>query len=53
MNTTQTLEQLSALKLSGMASSYSAQLELPLHQQLETHELIAHLAQTETLHRSN
>ena len=53
MNTTQTLEQLSALKLSGMASAYGAQLELPLHQQLETHELIAHLAQTETLHRSN
>lgn len=36
-----------------MAASYSAQLELPLHQQLEAHELLAHLVQTETLHRSN
>ena len=53
MNTTQTLEQLRELKLSGMASSYSSQLELPLNQQLETHELLAHLVQAETLHRSN
>jgi DNA replication protein DnaC len=53
MNTTQTLEQLNNLKLTGMASSYGAQLELPLNQQLESHELLAHLVQTETLHRSN
>lgn len=53
MNTTQTLEQLRELKLSGMASSYSSQLELPLNQQLDTHELIGHLVQAETLHRSN
>jgi DNA replication protein DnaC len=53
MNTTQTLQQLKNLKLTGMAFSYGAQLELPLHQQLETHELLAHLVQTETLHRSN
>lgn len=53
MNTIQTLEQLRELKLSGMASCYSAQLELPLHQQLEGHELVAHLVQAESLHRSN
>lgn len=53
MNTTQTLQQLKDLKLTGMVSSYSSQLELPLNQQLETHELLAHLVQTETLHRSN
>ena len=53
MNTTQTLQQLKDLKLTGMVSSYGAQLELPLNQQLETHELLAHLVQTETLHRSN
>lgn len=53
MNTTHTLQQLKDLKLTGMASSYGAQLELPINQQLETHELLAHLVQTETLHRSN
>jgi len=41
------------LKLVGMAASYSSQLELPLHQQLESHELLAHLVQTEMLHRTN
>jgi len=53
MNTTQTLEQLRELKLSGMASSYSSQLELPVNQQLDAHELIGHMVQAETLHRSN
>lgn len=53
MNTNGTLEQLKTLKLMGMAASYGSQLELPLHQQLESHELLAHLVQTETLHRSN
>jgi DNA replication protein DnaC len=53
MNTNETLEQLKQLKLVGMASSYKSQLELPLHQQLEAHELLAHLVQSETLHRSN
>lgn len=53
MNTTQTLEQLRELKLSGMASSYSSQLELPLNQQLDAHELVGHMVQAETLHRSN
>ncbi|HEY4289467.1 MAG TPA: IS21-like element helper ATPase IstB [Puia sp.] len=53
MNTTQTLAQMQELKLTGMASSYRAQLELPLDQQMEGHELIAHLLQAEKLHRSN
>jgi DNA replication protein DnaC len=53
MNTNGTLEQLKALKLTGMAASYHSQLELPLHQQLESHELLAHLVQTEMLHRTN
>lgn len=53
MNTTQTLEQMHDLKLTGMASSYRSQLELPLNQQLEGQELIAHLLQSEKLYRSN
>jgi len=53
MNTTQTLEQLRELKLAGMVASYSSQLELPLHQQLDAHELIGHMVQAETLHRAN
>jgi DNA replication protein DnaC len=53
MNTHETLEQLKALKFTGMATSYKSQLELPLHQQLESHELLAHLVQSELLHRSN
>ena len=53
MNTTQTLEQMKQLKLNGMTVSYSAQLELPVHQQLEAHELIAQLVQAELLNRNN
>jgi DNA replication protein DnaC len=53
MNTTQTLQQLQQLKLQGMAASYRSQLELPIHQQLESHELIAQLAQAELLNRNN
>ena len=53
MNTTQTLQQLRELKLTGMAASYSSQLELPLHQQLDAHELLGHMVQAETLHRAN
>lgn len=36
-----------------MASSYSAQLDLPIHQQLDAHELIGHLIQNEMLARNN
>jgi DNA replication protein DnaC len=53
MNTTETLQQMQQLKLNGMAASYKSQLELPLHQQLEAHELIAQLVQAEQLARNN
>lgn len=53
MNTDQTLLQLKQLKLHGMAAVYQSQLELPLHQQLEAHELIANLSQAELLNRNN
>lgn len=53
MNTTETLQQLQQLKLHGMTAAYRTQLELPLHQQLEAHELIAQLAQGELLTRNN
>ena len=52
MNTTQTLDQLQQLRLQGMHQAYRSQLELPLDQQLEGHELIAHLTQSEQLNRS-
>ena len=41
------------LKLNGMAESYQSQLELSINHQLEGHELIAHLLQSEKLHRGN
>jgi DNA replication protein DnaC len=53
MNTTQTLEQMRELKLTGMLHSYQSQLELSINHQLEGHELIAHLLQAENLYRSN
>ncbi|MEI9910259.1 MAG: IS21-like element helper ATPase IstB [Bacteroidota bacterium] len=53
MNTTETLQQLQQLKLHGMAASYHTQLELPVHQQLEAHEMIAQLTQSELLARNN
>lgn len=53
MNTTQTLQQMQVLRLGGMYQAYKSQLELPLNQQLEGHELIAHLLQNEQQYRSN
>lgn len=53
MNTTQTLQQLQQLRLQGMHHAYRSQLELPLNQQLETHDLVAHLTQAEELNRAN
>lgn len=53
MNTTQTLQQLRQLKLNGMAACYQSQLEQPLHQQMEAHELIATLTQSEVINRNN
>ncbi|MGH2644224.1 MAG: IS21-like element helper ATPase IstB [Chitinophagaceae bacterium] len=51
MNTDATVEQMKQLRLEGMVHAYQAQLEQPIHQQLETHELIAHLIETEKLFR--
>jgi len=53
MNTNETLQQMQQLKFHGMQTSYSLQLELPIHQQLEAHELIAQLIQAELLSRNN
>ena len=51
MNNNQTVQQLKPLKLHGMASSYQAQLEIPLASANGSfHELIAHLAQSNYLH---
>jgi DNA replication protein DnaC len=53
MNTTQTLEQMKGLRLTGMHHAYCSQLELPMNHQLEGHELVAHLVQSEQLQRTN
>lgn len=53
MNTTQTLEQMRELKLTGMLHSYQSQLELSINHQLEGHELIAHLVQAEKSYRGD
>jgi DNA replication protein DnaC len=53
MNASQTLEQLKDLRLHGMAGCYQAQLELPVHQQMDAHEMICAMTQTELLHRGN
>ena len=53
MNTTQTIEQMRELRLTGMLQSYQAQMELSINHQLEGHELIAHLVEAEKLFRSN
>jgi DNA replication protein DnaC len=51
MNTNATLDQMKQLRLTGMASTYQQQLDLPLHQQLEAHELVAQLLQSEQHNR--
>lgn len=53
MNTTQTLQQMQQLRLQGMYHAYRSQLELPMDQQLDGHDLIAHLLQSEELNRTN
>ena len=47
MNTTQTLQQMQQLRLQGMYHAYHSQLELPMDQQLEGHDLVAQLVQSE------
>ncbi|MDP1810838.1 MAG: ATP-binding protein [Sediminibacterium sp.] len=53
MNTTQTLEQMQQLRLQGMYHAYKTQMELPMNQQLEGHDLVAQLVQSEQLNRMN
>ena len=53
MNTSQTLEQLKNLKLNGMYEHYTQILRMPTHDLPDTHELIALLAQSEMLSRTN
>jgi DNA replication protein DnaC len=52
MNTSETLHQLQDLKLKGMANAYQTQLELPMNQHLEAHDMIGHLVQAEVSSRS-
>lgn len=51
MNQQSTLEQLQELKLSGMAKRYEAILNQPVHQQPDSHELIALLSEAEAGYR--
>jgi DNA replication protein DnaC len=53
MNTNETLHQLRELKSKGMATAYQAQLELPMDQHLDGHEMIAQLTQAELNARIN
>ena len=53
MNTTETLQQMQQLRLQGMHQSYRSQLELPMDQQLQGHDLVAQLVQSEQLNRIN
>jgi DNA replication protein DnaC len=53
MNTSQTLEQLKSLKLNGMYEHYAQIAQMPTHEIPDTHELIAMLAQSEMLSRTN
>ncbi len=53
MNTQFTLEQLNALKLTGMAKRYQNALALPAHQQEDAHSLIASLSQAEVEYRNH
>lgn len=52
MNTTETLSQMQQLRLSGMYQAYRSQLELPMDQQLEGHDLVAQLVQSEQQNRT-
>lgn len=53
MNTEQTLQQLKTMKLQGMATTYKAITDLPVHQQPETHLVVAQLAESEMYHRQD
>jgi DNA replication protein DnaC len=53
MNTKETLQQMQQLRLQGMHHCYRSQLELPMDQQLQGHDLVAQLLQAELLNRAN
>jgi DNA replication protein DnaC len=53
MNTKETLQQMQQLRLQGMHHCYRSQLELPMDQQLQGHDLVAQLLQSEVLNRAN
>jgi DNA replication protein DnaC len=53
MNTAQTLMQMQQLKLNGMYHAYQSQLGLSLNDQLDGHDLLEHLIQSELTHRGN
>ena len=53
MNTQETLEALLRLKLNGMAKRYQAVLEQPVHQQPDSHSLLAMVAEAEDLYRTH
>ncbi len=53
MNTAETLHQMQQLRLSGMYQTYRSQLELPINKQLQGHDLIAQLIQSEQLSRND
>src|ERR1039458_9630816 len=53
MNTAQTLMQMQQLRLMGMYHAYQSQLDLSLNHQLDGHELLEHMVQSELTHRSN
>jgi DNA replication protein DnaC len=53
MNTTENLNQMQEMKMSGMARCYEAILTQPVHQHPEGHELLATLLESERLHRRN
>jgi DNA replication protein DnaC len=53
MNTKETLQQMQQLRLQGMHYCYRSQLELPMDQQLQGHDLVAQLLQAEVLNRAN
>jgi DNA replication protein DnaC len=53
MNHQATVDTLHQLKLEGMAQAYAAILQLPVQQQANGHQLLATLAEAESLHRQN
>lgn len=53
MNNSQTLEQLKALRLSGMYDHYKHLLNLPAHEHPDAHQLLAMIVQAEQLWRTN